>query len=168
MRLRLALLCLAAGTSGASPPDNWTLAVDRDPETWQDRAVLSVSAELPIADEYGREQVTPQLLLSCAPAGDDTLGVRVDWRRFISSFNTEVGFKVDDRELLLVNWGVDRSNRITLPRSAADAAELIDYLHGGRSLNVEVIPYSESLITVRFDISGFDPALKSLAARCAG
>ena len=92
--------------------------------------------------------------------------MRLDWRRFISSFNTEVGFKADERELLLVNWGVDKSNRVTQPRSTSDSQELIAYLAGANSVQVEVIPYSASLITAQFDISGINEALQQLAAKC--
>ena len=61
------------------------------------------------------------------------VSVRIDWRRFISSFNTEVGFKADGGKTLWQKWGVDQSNKITLSKSAADSQSLVDYLSGGSS-----------------------------------
>lgn len=145
---------------------NWTIDVGRDEKTWENVATLAFDSSNEIADEYAARMVHPQLAFLCKPGGDGTISVRLDWRRFISSFNTEVGFKADARELLLVNWGVDKSNRVTQPRSASDSQELIAYLAGANSVQVEVIPYSASLITAQFNISGINEALQQLAAKC--
>jgi hypothetical protein len=53
-----------------------------------------------------------------------------------------------------------------MPRGMKDGNEFVDYLKGASKLQVEVIPYSESLIAVSFDISGIDDALQSLIADC--
>ena len=164
-------LLIGAGAARASGlagelAGHWTLVSGRDEQTWEDVVTLSVDANNEIADEYATKTVHPQLAFRCTPAGDGSVSVLVDWRRFISSFNTEVGFKADDRDLLLVNWGVDKSNKITMPRAARDGRELIDYLSGASRLQVEVIPYSESLITANFEISGIDGALQALAEAC--
>lgn len=150
----------------ADLPANWILAVGQDARSYETVASLTQDSADPVPDEYARKEVRPQLSFRCVPGSGAGTSVRVDWRRFISSFNTEVGFKVDDKELLLVNWGVDKSNKVTMPRGAADSSELIDYLRGGLKLQVEVIPYSASLITVRYDISGIDAALARLEAEC--
>jgi hypothetical protein len=161
------LLLLAAAVAAEPLAGNWSLDPGRDPDTWKDIEILSLDSINEIADEYATQKVHPQLAFECVPGGDATIRVRLDWRRFISSFNTEVSFKADDRELLLVNWGVDKSNKITLPRSSGDGQDLINYLKGASGLQVEVIPYSSSLITVQYDLSGFDAALQALASRCS-
>lgn len=163
----LAALSFLAAPSLAEPlAANWSLEVARDANTWENIATLGFESVNEIADEYATKKVHPQLAFICVPGGDGTISVRLDWRRFISSFNTEVGFKADDKQLLLVNWGVDKSNRITLPRSASDSQELIAYLTGTTSVQVEVIPYSASLITAQFNVSGIDEALQELTAEC--
>jgi len=161
-----ALIFFPALVVAASIAAPWSLEVGRDEKTWEHVATLGVESSNEIAGEYATRKVRPQLAFTCTPGGDGTISVWLDWRRFISSFNTEVGFKADDRELLLVNWGVDKSNRITRPRSVSDAGEIIAYLAGATSVQVEVIPYSASLIAVQFDISGIDEALKALSAKC--
>ncbi len=161
------MLCVS-GALAADLPDNWHLEVAQDTDTYETVASLTQESAKAIPDEYARKEVHPQLVFRCVPGAGTEISVRVDWRRFISSFNTEVGFKVDDKELLLVNWGVDRSNKITLPRSGADSREMIEYLRNGTQLQVEVIPYSASLISIRYDISGIDAALAALTLKCAG
>ncbi len=161
-----ALIFLAAPSLAEPLAAHWSLEVGRDAQTWENVATLGFESVNDIADEYATKKVHPQLAFLCKPGGDGTISVRLDWRRYISSFNTEVGFKADDRELLLVNWGVDKSKQITLPRSASDSQELISYLAGAAGVQVEVIPYSASLITVQFNISGINEALKALGAKC--
>ncbi len=162
-----ALFFLAAPALAEPLAAQWSLEVGRDAKTSEDVATLGFESVNEVADEYATKKVHPQLAFLCKPGGDGTISVRLDWRRFISSFNTEVGFKADERELLLVNWGVDKSHRVTLPRSASDSQELIAYLAGAAAVQVEVIPYSASLITAQFNISGIDGALQALAAKCS-
>jgi hypothetical protein len=161
-----ALLCCSGAAQAADLAGHWTLTSGKDEQTWEDIVTLSVESQNEIADEYATKKIHPQLAFQCVAGGDGTVSARVDWRRFISSFNTEVGFKADDSELLLVNWGVDKSNKITMPRGMKDSDDFVNYLGGASKLQVEVIPYSESLITVSFDISGIDDALKSLIDEC--
>lgn len=161
------LIVLSGAALAADLPGNWALEVTQDTRTYETFAVLAQGSTQTIADEYASKQVRPQLEFRCVPGSGVSIAVRLDWRRFISSFNTEVGFKVDDKELMLVNWGVDRSNRITMPRGESDTRELIEYLSGGERLQVEVIPYSESLITIEYDIAGIDAGLAALEGKCA-
>jgi hypothetical protein len=143
---------------------NWSLELTEN--DYEQVVSLHQESREAIPDEYATKEVRPLLAFRCTPGGDGDVRVTIDWRRFISSFNTEVGFKVDDKELLLLNWGVDRSNKVTAPRRGGADPGLIDFLRGGKALRVEVIPYAESLITISYDISGIDEALAALRNRC--
>jgi hypothetical protein len=157
-----ALLCAAAVADGLGA--NWTLDVaDID---YRSTASLTQDSRETIADEYATKEVNPQLAFRCYPDEGNNVYVSIDWRRFISAFNTEVGFKVDDKELILINWGVDRSEKVTSPRSGDDVQELLDYFSGGGDLKIEIIPYSEGLVTVSYDITGLDVALDALRKNC--
>jgi len=168
MRLLTGIVLLLAAAATQALPDNWSLSVGRDPISWENTVTLSVQSAGEITNENGSAQVRPQLEFRCKPGGDGTISARVNWQRYISSFNTEVGFKADDRQLLLVNWGVDKSKKITQPRSASDSAELNAYIAGASNQQVQDIPYSEKLNSIEYDISGIDEALKALTAQCAG
>ena len=100
--LLLTVLLLAAPASAFAQEmsGRWTLEVGEDPSSYEVVASLQQPAANTIKDEYATKDVTPQLSLRCAP-GDPTVTARIDWQRFISSFNIEVGFKVDGGKSLL-------------------------------------------------------------------
>ena len=118
-----------------------------------------------IPDENGAGEFHPVLSFRCAAGGDGALTFQIDWRRFISSFNTEVGFRVDGGRASWLKLGVDSTNKITVAK-AADTAKLIDEISGGSTLNVEVAPYSEPSVFVNFDVSTFTAALQQLKDDC--
>jgi hypothetical protein len=109
--------------------------------------------------------VNPRLAFRCVP-GKAEITARIDWQRFISSFNTEVGFKVDGGKFVWVKWGVDQSNKITMSKTASDSQALIDHLASGSELLVEISPYSESPVTVQYDLGGLSEGLDALRAEC--
>ena len=161
-------LFLAASVGNAQTTEldgKWVLAVGEDAASYEVVASLQQESANTIKDEYATKDINPQLAFRCAP-GNPEISVRIDWRRFISSFNTEVGFKADDGKTLWQKWGVDQSNKITLSKSAADSQSLVDYLSGGSSLLVEVSPYSEPPVTVEYDLAGLPAALEALRAEC--
>ena len=118
-----------------------------------------------IKDETAQNDVTPRLEFRCTP-GDPTVTARVDWGRFISSFSTEVGFKVDDGRFMLLKWNVDSSEKVTYSPSADDSARLIEAMRAGRTLTVDVTPYSEGPVVVTYDLAGFADSLEALRATC--
>ena len=81
--------------------------------------VLSQASANSIADENGNDGAHGRRSQFAAqPATATTLEFRIDWQRFISSFNTEAGFKVDDGKRNWYDFRVDDSNRITIARRA--------------------------------------------------
>jgi hypothetical protein len=167
--LTLCFLLTGSGLAFAQATDlegSWVLTLGEDPTSYEVVASLQQGSADTIKDEYATKDVVPQLMLRCAP-GDPTITARIDWQRFISSFNTEVGFKVDDGKTLWLKWGVDRSNKITLSPSADDSRNLIEHLQEGKSLQVEVAPYSEPPVTVDYDLTGLAKGLNALLKECA-
>lgn len=168
--MRLAGLLLAGTTAtfvqSADLEGRWTLTVGEDPSSYEVVASLQQDSANTIKDEYATRDVVPRLSLRCVP-GNPQVTARIDWQRFISSFNTEVGFKVDDGKTLWLKWGVDRSNKITLSRSADDSKTLVEHLVDGKTLQVEISPYSEGPVTVNFDLTGFADGLEGLLKECA-
>jgi len=163
--LQAALFVALAYPVNAVADGKWIVAVGEDPSSYETVATLHQDSTNSIKDEYATKDINPQLAFRCTP-GNPEISVRIDWRRFISSFNTEVGFKADDNKTLWQKWGVDQSNKITLSKSAADTQSLIDYLHGGSRLQVEVSPYSEPPVSVEYDLAGLPAALEALRAEC--
>ncbi len=170
MRCQLTICFLMAGPGLAFAQStdlegSWILTVGEDPSSYEIVASLQQDSANTIKDEYATRDVVPQLMLRCAP-GDPAITARIDWKRFISSFNTEVGFKVDDGKTLWLKWRVDRSNKITLSPTADDSRSLVEHLNEGTSLHVEVAPYSESPVTVEYDLTGLAGGLEALLKEC--
>ena len=116
-----------------------------------------------IKDESYTKEVTPQMRFTCA-SGE--VIAQIDWQRFISSFNTEVGFKVDGGKFTWLKWRVDGTEKVTISPSASDTQALIDAFGDGSELLVDVTPYSEGPVTVTFSLDGLGAALGSLRDNC--
>ncbi len=160
-----ALLAIASAEAGEVPGD-WILAVGEDSSTNETIASLRQDSRGTIKDEYAKQDLHPQLIFLCVP-GNATITARIDWQRFISSFNIELGFKVDDGKFTWLKWKVDQSNKVTFSPSAEDSQKLIDLALGGNRLLVEVTPYSGSPVTVEYDLAEFSKALAKLKDSCS-
>ena len=128
-------------------------------------ATLSRDAANSIKDESYSKDVTPRLSFQCMP-GDPTVAASIDWQRFISSFSTEVGFKVDDGKFTWVKWKMDGSEKVTISPSADDTKKLVELLSSGERLRVEISPYSEGPVEVQFDLTGLADGLIELGKTC--
>jgi len=146
-RLTFAVIAAAAALPAAA---DWNVSTGTDAASYQAVTVLSQAAAGTIPDEYRSKEVR----------------TRIDWGRFISSFNTEVIFAVDGRDPVTLTLGVDRSNKITSTKVEAEDDALLGYLDGGSTLTVTVTPYSEVPVSVDFDLAGFGEGLDELRAAC--
>ena len=161
--LPLAALLLAGCAVAEESASNWTM--ETDPEvTWEVVHVLSQTSTLAVLDESGNE-VSPVIAFRCTE-GAGEVSMQIDWQRFISSFNTEAGFQIDDGSRNWIKLGVDGTNKITLSRSASDVTELLEGMSGGTTLSVETEPYSEPSIFAEFDLAGFADSAASLKEAC--
>ena len=126
---------------------------------------LSQDAANTIKDESFSKDVTPRLSFSCSQ-GDTAVIASIDWRRFISSFSTEIGIKVDDGKFTWVKWKMDGSEKVTISPSADDTKKLVELLSSGERLRVEISPYSEGPVEVQFDLNGLAVGLIELEKTC--
>jgi len=160
-----ACFVIALGISEAND-NSWSLETVEDTDTFESIISLLQESADSILDEVGKVEIHPVFEFRCAAGSDTAVAFRIDWRRFISSFNTEVGFRVDGGKALWLKLGVDRSNKVTLSKSGADVGKLISRLSDGDIVEVEVAPYSEPSVFVRFDLSSFGDGLSELKETC--
>lgn len=166
MRLAgLVLPLLVACGAAQTQDDKWRSLLIDDPASYAGAVVLQQDSATTIKDESASNDVTPVLEFRCTP-GDAAITARIDWRRFISSFSTEAGFKVDGGRFTWLKWKVDSSEKVTLSPSAADSQKLIDMLVNGNELLVEISPYSEAPVTAQYDLAGLAEALDALRSKC--
>jgi len=157
MRKLTAMLILLPAASWAGADSNWLLDTS-------DGISISQDGGNTIKDESYTKDVTPRMAFVCSGGGSVT--AQIDWKRFISSFSTEVGFKVDGGKFTWLKWKVDGSEKVTLSPSADDTRKLVDALGIGSSLLVEITPYSEGPVEVSFDLAGFAGQLDELGKTC--
>ena len=165
MKLFLIVGFLFPLSAAFAEPGKWNIVVGEDSTTYQTVASLQQDSLTTIKDEYAKQDLSPQILFRCTP-GNPAITARIDWQRFISSFSTELGFKVDGGKFTWLKWKVDQSNKITLSPSADDSQKLIDLALSGNELLVEVTPYSGSPVTVEYDLVEFSAALAELRESC--
>lgn len=156
---------LAATAMGDATENKWRHETADDAATYAEVFVLRQNSSATIKNEYARNEVTPQLEFRCS-AGNSTVTARIDWQRFISSFSTEAGFKVDGGKFTWLKWKVDPSEKVTLSPSATDSQRLIELLSDGMELRVDISPYSEAPVQAYFDISTLSAELSTLTANC--
>lgn len=164
--LFLSLTLPALACADAPGPDSsWALETVDDPSGFGSAEVLYQDSSKNISDEAATGEVTPRLAFHCA-TGTTSITARIDWNRFISSFSTEVGFKVDGGRFMWLKWKMDPSEQVTVSPSATDSQKLMDALSSGNELLVEVSPYSMGPETAEFSLVGLEDSLAALAARC--
>ena len=157
--------------SGAAPADeveSWPLETGSDAATYESVVSISQSSQASIQDEYATKEVFPRFILQCTPGQESGLHVKIDWQRFISSFNTDISFKADDRDRMWLKFGVDNSNMVTAAKTSDDSNALVAYLSEGEMLKVGVTPYSESAVSVTFKLTGLVEAVTALRSECDG
>jgi len=152
--------------AAVSADEFWSLESSVDESNGEAVTSLQQKSNDSIRDESGKNDVYPVLKFQCVPGSDPNIRFRIDWRRFISSFNTEVGFRVDGGKALWLKLGVDQTNKITLSKSSTDVNKLVQLFGDATTVELEVAPYSEPSVFVRFDISSFNSAVGTMNERC--
>jgi len=169
MRRKLILLAALPAFAWADTPGTelaWLIeTIDDSMSSASEIIALVQDSTKTIKDESASNEVTPRIEFRCTP-GDAAVTARIDWQRFISSFSTEVGFKVDSGRFTWLKWKVDSSEQVTSSPSADDSQKLIDLLKSGDQLLVEVSPYSQGPETAAFNLNGFSAALDALLSKC--
>ena len=145
---------------------SWTLTTVEDAAAYATFMSLQQDSSTTIKDENATKDVVPRLSFRCRPGAANVIA-RIDWGRFISSFSTEAGFKVDDGKRTWLKWKVDSSEQVTISPGTDDTQRLVSQLLPGERLEVEISPYSASPVTVQFELSDLEAGLSALKAACS-
>jgi len=168
MRILATVLILLAATVSAETPDvknHWDSERIEDSSGLTTGIFLQQFSATTIRGEHANSEVTPRLQFRCMPI-DATITANIDWQRFISSFSTEAGFKVDNGRFLWLKLKVDQTEQVTSSPSSDDTQKLIAWFMPGQKLLVEITPYSESPVTAEFNLTGFADAIDALTTQC--
>lgn len=149
-------VCLAFGLALPAHADGWAVKRLPDPQGGRTRCMLESPRQV-IDDGYTMTPVRVRVdahLVQVVTESDIDLGFG------------DVGLRVDDGSLLRPDTVHAQQGLVFLK----DAARLIELLHHGRTLYVDLRFWptwpSHGRRTVSFDLDGFAPALARLAAGC--
>lgn len=154
------LVALSPAFAGGEDLDSrWTLYEANDVVSLRQDSLLTIK------DENAEKDIYPELIFLCTP-GDATVTARMDWHRFLGTYNIELGFKIDTGRFKWLKWKIDQNNTIATSPSSTDSQKLITLLEAGEKLLVEVTPYSASPVSVEYDLTGIVAEMAALRDRC--
>jgi len=119
-----------------------------------------------ISDSLGVNSVIPEFSIVCTPYRTNRVLLWIDWKRFITTSDTEVTLRVDDKKAMTYRWETDKTSTSTYTRSSAHTDRLINYMTGGKTLLAAVSPYGSSRVIAEFDLSTLDRAIEAVMPIC--
>ena len=123
---------------------------------------LSVLADKEV--RIGRyDRTKPILWVRCR---ENETSVFVVYNHFLGSDEISVTLRRDAEAAMKSDWSISTNHFATGLWGGSSAIEFIKSLYGKRQLLVRLTPYSESSVTVSFDISGLKSVIPPLAKAC--
>lgn len=146
--------------------DNWNVSISKSPIDDSETVVLNVPAENEVRGRF-RDTSRPVLILRCM---ENTTSAYINFDGHhmadIQGYG-DITFRVDKRKAFTRGTDVSTDNSSLGLWSGGRAIPFIKNLLGGDSLLIQATPFSESPITVRFDISNLDEAIIPLRKACS-
>ena len=115
-----------------------TNALDKWQKNNDKEIVIYQISEFSIKDENAND-VFPKIEFYCSKNNTSILA-RINWKRFISSFNTEIGFKIDQQNFFWSKWKVDNTTKVTYSPSEENTKHLIAQMIKGKKLREKAKP----------------------------
>lgn len=147
------------------PRDNWM--VDHSKSKMDDSEVVKLTtlSSEPMRDRFQTKEPAA-LVIRCE--SNTTNAYIVFGGLFMSSNSGHgvVNYRVDDRKPSRVNMRESNNNMGLGLWSGGSAIPFIKNLMGGSKLYLEATPFSESRVSMTFDISGLDEVVKPLREAC--
>lgn len=147
------------------PRDNWSVYQRKNPLDDSKVVQLKTLSSEPMHDRF-RARDRASLVFRCE---SNTTNAYIIFGGLFMSSNSghgRVDYRVDDRKPARTNMGESNDNTALGLWSGGRAIPFIKGLMGGSKLYVEATPFSESRVSMTFDISGLDEAIKPLREAC--
>ncbi|WP_158275158.1 type VI secretion system-associated protein TagO [Thioclava sp. NG1] len=147
------------------PRDNWSVYQKKNPLDDSKVVQLTTLSSEPMHDRF-RARDRASLVFRCE---SNTTNAYIVFGGLFMSSNSghgRVNYRVDDRKPARTNMGESNDNTALGLWSGGRAIPFIKGLMGASKLYVEATPFSESRVSMTFDISGLDEAIKPLREAC--
>ena len=123
---------------------------------------LRLEAEETIPNKLGLSRETPVLFISCR---ENTTLAYIDWGVFGIN-ETSMTHRVDKQKAQTRTWAISTDYEAVGRWSGGSSIPFIKSLFGHNQLLTQITPYGASPVTVTFEISGLEQAIKPLREEC--
>jgi type VI secretion system protein VasI len=139
-------------------PDPWEVSEGRSEIDDSPRVLLITRSEERV-NRYGRLD-RASLVIRCL---ENETNFYINADEFLGSDGIRVTIRIDDAKAVTNSWSISTDHKAMF---AGDAIGLSRKLLGKSSLTVRFTPYSESPVTLKFDVTQLDKHLPKVAAAC--
>lgn len=157
-----------APTPPPKPPSPWNVSEEVSPMDDSRNVYLSTRSNEAVPGRYGRSTVRPTLYVRCVE-NTTALVLHMDGHHMASSeYHTwgHVDMRIDDGKAFTKSMRQSTNNRSLGLWSGGTSIPVIRQMFGADQLIVRATPYSESPITMTFDISGLEEEITPLREAC--
>lgn len=161
----IALGVLESETEAVEDNGNWVVKTDVSPLTDDKNVFLSLRSENEVSGPYGGRD-KGAIWLRCM---ENTTAVLITFNDHFMSDNAgggRVEYRLDDASLTHANFRESNDNKALGLWNGGSAIPFIKRMLSRNQLIVLATPFSDSAITLTFNIAGIDNAISSLRETC--
>lgn len=136
----------------------WLARIDTSPVDDSKTVILQLDGENSVTKRY--QTTTPTLILRCQEKKTDAF---ITFGFFLGSNSTSVTYRLDKQKAEEREWNISTDHEAIFSPKAID---LIRKLLKAETLFIRVTPYSESPVTVSFNLQGLAEGIKPLQEAC--
>jgi type VI secretion system protein VasI len=148
----------------ATTAGSWNVRTERSKIDDSANVFVSTESNEEVLSRFGTNQGKAQLMIRCA---ENKTSLYIVWAgAFIGSDTAQVTYRIDREPAKTARMYISTDHRATGLWTGSDSVPFIRALFDKKQLLTRVTPFSESPVTVTFDISGIAEAVKPLAKAC--
>ncbi|RJL44582.1 type VI secretion protein [Pectobacterium carotovorum] len=138
----------------------WVINKEQSPldDSWN--VYVYQNAEEPIRGQFG-QPVMPTLFLTCK---EGKTNLFLNWDSYLGLDETYMTHRVDSQKPVKKTWNISTDNKAVF--YTGKTILFIQELMKSKSLYTTIVPYSESPVSARFDLTGLSEAIKPLRGAC--
>lgn len=138
----------------------WVINKEQSPldDSWN--VYVYQNADEPIRGMFGRPAM-PTLFLTCR---EGKTSLYLSWDVYLGLNETSMTYRTDSEKSVKRSWNISTDNKAVF--YTGNTINLAKDLMRGKSIYATIIPYGESSVSARFDLTGLSEAIKPLRSAC--
>ncbi|MDT0635072.1 type VI secretion system-associated protein TagO [Spectribacter hydrogenooxidans] len=146
----------------SKPGDQWVVNSKQSPKDGSTNVFVRTVSGKPIKGVLGSPKY-PMLYIVCR---ENTTNAYIDWDRFITTRDTRVSWRLDDKPLQRARWNMSTSNEATGLWSGGASIPFVKTLFTADRLRAWVTPHGENEIMADFDLTALRDKIEPLRNAC--